>query len=231
CFKAVTLYLAPLLSLTAVLLSLFAFLAPVLILQDKVSLLTVSPSTGITDPGASGSVDGPTVRIGVLGSCSRTLNDDPLNCTAATLSPTYDLSVLPSNVPNLLTAPATATPAFIAVSLGFSCLFVLVFTLISFRSKMGAKLGAALEKPFINRAVAWFGLVAFMIGLTSFLVIRMWFGKAIDDFNQGLAQLGKQGPSLIASTGNGFTMVWISYAFLAVPLVCALAKLHVTAGK
>lgn len=65
--KAITLYLAPVLALTATLLSLFAFLAPTLMLQDRVSLLVVSPSTALSKPGSSGAVDGPTVFLGVLG--------------------------------------------------------------------------------------------------------------------------------------------------------------------
>ena len=65
--KAVTLYLAPLLSLTAILLSLFAFLAPTLLLHDRVALLTVTPSVSLTQPGSSQSVDGPSVFLGVLG--------------------------------------------------------------------------------------------------------------------------------------------------------------------
>lgn len=65
--KAVTLYLAPVLGLTAVLLSLFAFLAPTLLLHDQVALLTVTPSTVLTQPGPSKAIDGPSVFFGVLG--------------------------------------------------------------------------------------------------------------------------------------------------------------------
>ena len=65
--KAVTLYLAPLLALTAMILSLFAFLAPTLLLHDQVSLLVVSPSTTLSQPGPSRSVDGPSVFLGMLG--------------------------------------------------------------------------------------------------------------------------------------------------------------------
>lgn len=86
------------------------------------------------------------------------------------------------------------------------------------------------------------------LGLTAFLVIRMWFGKAIDDFNTAVKNQGSDGPALIATAGNGFTstshwcsckeivltqlpVAWVGYSFLAVPLVCSLAKLHVTGGK
>ena len=72
--KAVTLYLAPVLSLTALLLALFAFLAPVLLLEDRVALLSVTPSTAITDPGqTSSNIDGPTAHMGALGMTLRFL--------------------------------------------------------------------------------------------------------------------------------------------------------------
>jgi len=58
----------------------------------------------------------------------------------------------------------------------------------------------------------------------------MWFGKAVEDFNTTIQEGGNNGPHLIAQLSNGFTMVWVAYAFYAVPVVCALARLHVTAG-
>lgn len=67
--KAINQYLAPLLSLTSLLLILFAFLAPVVMLETKVALLTVGPSTSLTQPGSSGTVDGPSVFLGPLGEC------------------------------------------------------------------------------------------------------------------------------------------------------------------
>lgn len=65
--KAITLYLAPLLALTAVLLSLFSFLAPVVMLQDRVALLKVTPSTALIEAGPDKTVDGPSLFLGVLG--------------------------------------------------------------------------------------------------------------------------------------------------------------------
>jgi hypothetical protein len=61
------------------------------------------------------------------------------------------------------------------------------------------------------------------------LVLRLWFAKAVADFNNFADKDG-----LTASIGNGFIMAWVSYAFYAVPLVCSMAKLHVSttaAGK
>ena len=39
----------------------------------------------------------------------------------------------------------------------------------------------------------------------AFLVIRMWFGKAVRDFNKAVQLLGPVGPALVANTGNAFT--------------------------
>ena len=74
-----------------------------------------------------------------------------------------DLSVLPSSAPDLLSAPTATTPAFIAVSLAFTVIFFILFTLTSFRGKMG-KFGNALDKPGVQRATAWIGLLGFLIG-------------------------------------------------------------------
>lgn len=42
-------------------------------------------------------------------------------------------------------------------------------------------------------------------GLASFLIIRMYFGKAASDFNQSIQGQGTHGPQLIANTSNAFT--------------------------
>jgi hypothetical protein len=105
--KAVTLYLAQVLALTAIFLSLFAYLAPTLLLHDRVALLTVTPSTTLVQAGPPQGVDGPSVFLGalgtfflhnyslswtnlcLLGSCSRHNNAGAINCTDASISPTY----------------------------------------------------------------------------------------------------------------------------------------------
>jgi len=117
-----------------------------------------------------------------------------------------------------------------AVAISFSVVFFISFTLISFRHKLGG-LSATLEKPLVQRLSAWVGFFGFIIGITSFLVVRMWFGKAVEDFNASIEAQGQQGPQLVASTGNGFTMVWVAYAFYAVPVIVSLSKLNVTTSK
>jgi len=219
--------LAPLLAITAFILILFAYLAPTLMLSTQVSLLTVSPSTALTSPGSSNSsVDGPTVFFGALGSCARANAETTVNCTAPTVSPSYDLSVLPSSAPDLLDAPTATTPVFIAISLALTVIFLFMFTFTAHRAYLG-RAGAMFERPQIQRATAWIGFLGFIIGITSFLVLYMWFTKAVDDFNDDIKKTGSDAPQLIAATSNGFIMVWVGFAFYAVPLVSSLSKLHV----
>ena len=70
---------------------------------------------------------------------------------------------------------------------------------------MSDKFGAGLDKPFVHRFNGWIGFFGFFIGITSFLIMRMWFGKAIEDFNKSIQRMGDNGPQLIAADGNAFT--------------------------
>lgn len=225
--KLVPLYLAPVLALTSTLLTLFAYLAPAAMLSSQVALMIISPGRSVPLPGDSkDNVDGPTIRMGAVGSCAQSSNAGQIHCTTPSTSPTYNLTVLPGNTPTFLQAPAATTPAWIAVSLVFWTLFLIIFSMSAIRERLGPKLSAVLGKPMVARAAAWVGLLGFMIGLTSFLIIRMWFGKAVDDFDIQIAQMGASGPDISASLSNGFTMLWVAYAFGSVPLMCVLMKLH-----
>jgi len=82
------------------------------------------------------------------------------------LTVNLDLTVLPGNAPSLLlSGPGPSTPVFIAVALSFSTLFFFAFTFTTFRHKMGEGASAALEKPLVQRASAWIGVLGFMIGM------------------------------------------------------------------
>ncbi|KAH7915792.1 hypothetical protein BJ138DRAFT_1097566 [Hygrophoropsis aurantiaca] len=229
--KAVTLYFTPVLMLTALLLILFAYLAPTAMLHSQVALLTVTPSSSLTQPGSTQGIDGPSIFLGALGSCSRTSNTAGLVCSPSSVSPLYNTSIFPTNAPSaVISAPPSGAPVFIAIALALSAIFFITFTAISFRHFMG-KAGAVWEKPVVQRLSAWLGIFAFLLGLGSFLIVFMWFGKAVIDFNQSIQGQGSQGPQLIAQTGNAFTMVWVGYAFFAIPVIVSLAKLHVLATK
>lgn len=92
---------------------------------------------------------------------------------------------------------------------------------------MGEKMAAAMDKPLIQRITAWMGFIGFFIGFTTHMIVRMWFDKTVSDFNGSVAL----GVDAVANIGNAFTMVWVAYAFLAVPVTVALSKLHVQASK
>lgn len=144
-------------------------------------------------------------------------------CGVLTLISLADTSVLPGNTPSLLSAPVAATPVFIAISITFTIIFFFLYTFIAFRHRMG-KFGALFEKPTVQRSAAWIGLLGFMtgkrlvirfqkcsrsdlhstLGLTSFLILRMWFGKAVEDFNTTIIEGGSNSPQLLAETSNGF---------------------------
>ncbi|KAJ7220303.1 hypothetical protein GGX14DRAFT_434123 [Mycena pura] len=203
-----------------------------MLLQTKVALLTVTPSTVLVHSSESHPVDGPSVFLGALGSCSRAKNDVGVNCTTPSLSPVYDLSSLPPSAPRLLlSAPPLSTPVFLGIALALSIIFFITFTLVSFRHKMGEKTTAMLDKPIVQSVSAWLGVFGFLVGIVSFLILRMWFGKAADDFNQSIVLEGSAGPQLIAAVGNAFTMVWVAYTFYGVPVVISMAKLNVKASK
>ena len=74
-----------------------------------------------------------------------------------------DLSVLPGNAPDLLSAPTATTPVFIGIALAFTLIFFILYTLTALRSKLG-KAGPMFERPSIQRYTAWIGLFGFMIG-------------------------------------------------------------------
>ncbi|OAX42356.1 hypothetical protein K503DRAFT_847821 [Rhizopogon vinicolor AM-OR11-026] len=229
--KGTILYFTPVLMLTALLLSLFAYLAPTVMLHSQVALLTVTPSSALTQPGSSNAVDGPSIFLGPLGSCSRTNNEAGLICAPSSISPVYNTSIFTSDTPSsVISSPPEGAPAFMAISLALSVIFFIMYTAISFRHLMG-KAGAVWEKPSVQRFSAWIGIFAFLLGLASSLIIFMWFGKAADDFNQSIQGQGSNGPQLIANTGNAFTMIWVAYAFFAIPVVVSLAKFHVLATK
>ena len=72
--KAINQYLAPLLMLTSLLLIIFAYLAPNVMLATQVALLTVRPSISLTQPTSDvQGVDGPSVFLGALGKFTRVL--------------------------------------------------------------------------------------------------------------------------------------------------------------
>ncbi|KZO90571.1 hypothetical protein CALVIDRAFT_389823 [Calocera viscosa TUFC12733] len=246
--RLLTHQLPPVLSLVSFILALLALLAPVPTLHTSVSLLSITPSPlsfSKRDSAAfeelsrfnirtlrethielarDTTVDGPSVFMGLLGSCSRTTNEVDVACTNSTFSPTYDLTALPPNAPTLaLNGPTSSTPEFILTSIILLFFFSLHHALSSLIPE-GAKIHVPLTR--MARAMAWLGVIGWLVGMVAVIVLRSWYGNAQSSFNNSIIGLGSSAPQLTATVGNGFTMLWISYAFAAPALLIALVKLN-----
>ncbi|KZW02400.1 hypothetical protein EXIGLDRAFT_601897 [Exidia glandulosa HHB12029] len=230
--KAIILYLAPLLALTSFLLNLFVFLAPTVLFNDSVSLASVTPALLDLATNASvkahGEIDGPSLYVGLLGSCARKTNKEVLFCTTPSFAAVYNTSVLPTSIPNFLTAPVSATPVFAILALLLFAVFLPLFTLSALREKLPGKMNALFSRPMLGSFVAWAGVLSWLILAAVYLVMRMWLGRSVEDINAQIVNLGKGAPQLHAEISNGFTMIWVAQAFAAVPVVCSLMKLHMS---
>lgn len=229
--KAIILYLAPLLALTSFLLNLFVFLAPTILFHDSVSLARVTPALldlATNTSHKDSALDGPTVLVGMLGSCARASSKEVLFCSPPSFAATYNTSVLPSAIPNFLTAPVSATPVIAVLALLLFAVFLPFFTLSALREKLPGRLSALFSKPAVGSFVAWAGVLNWLVLMAVYLVMRMWLGRAVADINAQVVNLGKEAPQLHAEVANGFTMIWVAQAFAAVPVICSLMKLHMS---
>jgi len=218
--RGIVFYLAPLLYLTVLFLSTFAYLSPAAMLHDQVALLTVTPSAALAQPQP---IDGSRLFLGALGSCSKKNNTAQVQCAIPKLHPVYDLSVLPSSAPKLsIPSLVLNTPPFIAFSLGSAFIFFVLYILRAFRYKMG-KAGQLLDKWLMQKLIAWVGVIGFIIGLSSFVSLRRLLGKSVQSFNEAIQNPEYKGPQFVARTANGFIMLWIAYGFYTVALFVTLA--------
>jgi hypothetical protein len=219
-FRGITHYLAPLLYLTALFLSVFVYLSPALMLHDQVALLTVTP-TATMQPGPT---NGSRLLLGALGSCSKENSTAQVQCTNPNLHPVYDLSVLPSSTPTLsIPSLVLKTPHFIAFSLGCALVFFVLYVLTAYRYKMG-KAGQRFDNRTMQKLITYLGVLGILIGLGSFVSLRKWLGTSVQDFN-GAIQAKYTGPQFVARIGNGFIILWVAYGFYSVAVFVALTKL------
>jgi len=198
---------------------LLSFLSPVVILPTYASLVVVKPLWH----------DGPSVFLGFLGSCSRTNNSEPISCTHPSLSPDYDLSVLPSITLNVFSL-LNGAPLAIAIGMGLSWTFFILFVAFSLRAKFGTRLFnawllAQLDKPMVQRASTFLGLAGFVITFFTFSIVYMLCGKYIHDFNAAVEFLA--GPPLNAEFSSGFRVLGIGIALDFVILIWAAMKIHI----
>lgn len=182
---------------------------------------------------ASRPVDGPSVFMGLLGSCARTSNSAPTHCTGESITPVYDLSVLPDNHPRFLSNPTATGPQFLLASTIFLTLFLILHLLFSLPERLPTTPAGIVKLASHSQAIrlsAWLGVLGLTMGLCTVIVLRIWIGKAVEDFNQDIIDMGKGAPQLVASVQNGFTMMWIAYSFAAPSIVCALFQVQFAAA-
>jgi hypothetical protein len=90
------LVLASLLCLVSSILSLLVLLAPTVVSNDNVALARIYPAIlnlAKNSTSQGGEVDGPSVLLGLLGSCARSTNDAPFVCTAPSPAAAYSTRV------------------------------------------------------------------------------------------------------------------------------------------
>ncbi|EJT96930.1 hypothetical protein DACRYDRAFT_25367 [Dacryopinax primogenitus] len=246
--RLLTHHLPPVLSLVSFILALLALLSPVPALHTSVNLLSITPTQSPAakrdvaafeelsrfnirtlrelhiELARDTTVDGPSIFMGLLGSCARSSNEADVTCTNSTFNPTYDLSALPTNTPALaLDGPTASTPEFILTSIILLFLFSAHHALASLLPE-GAKIHGPLGK--MARAMGWLGVIGWLVGMVAVIVLRAWYGNAQSAFAKAIAAAGSSAPALTATVGNGFTMLWIAYAFAAPALLIALVKLN-----
>lgn len=247
--KLLTVQLSPLLALVSTFLILFTFLGPVPIASESVALVTIVPGNAqpqlntrslpenfirrrkvpraaalaIVERAESKAISGPTLRFGFLGSCIKSAPGDE-GCTPPSLSPVYDTSALPKSTPFVQSPPQTSSD-WMLLSLIFLNVFLLLGTLptVPFMPKAVTNI---LNKPFAVRTVAWLGIIGWLAGITTTVVLRVSFGNSCDKFN---SQAAMAGVKLVANVSNGFTMLWIAFALAVPALICSLFKLQLEA--
>ncbi|KAJ7192343.1 hypothetical protein GGX14DRAFT_406446 [Mycena pura] len=175
--------------------TLVAFIFNLLVLLDPVSLQSAQFAFLYVKP--SGEADGPTLFLGLLGSCSRPDNEAQFNCTSMSFAPTYILSDYPAQ--QLLSPPPSSAGAtiFITLSLVSSGIFFLAF--------LAMERGWS-TRPFIKTLANFSGFIAWLCGICGFIIASVWFRKVADDFNE----INGDDAPLVAVTGEAFTMGFVS---------------------
>ncbi|KAG9046962.1 hypothetical protein FS837_003298 [Tulasnella sp. UAMH 9824] len=222
--KLLTVQLSPLLALVSTFLILFTFLGPVPIPSENVALVTIVPGNAqplntrslpenfirrrtvpraaalaIVERAESKAISGPTLRFGLLGSCIKSAAGVE-GCTPSSLSPVYDTSALPKSSPFVQSPPQTS-PDWMLLSLIFLDLYILFGALATFPF-MPKAVANILNKPMVVRTVTWLGIIGWLAGITTTIVLRVSFGNSVDRFN---GQAAMAGVKLVANVSNGFT--------------------------
>ncbi|KAJ7222124.1 hypothetical protein GGX14DRAFT_662677 [Mycena pura] len=184
-------------SLTSTLILMLACISPAPVIHTGLALMTVGPPFNAPN--------GPSVFLGLLGSCSRPTNGAHVSCTKVTIASTvklvYDLedTKLPAQATDLLLdGPNTPTSIVLTlVLLPLSACFCLALIYLAFMKER--KRGDLLS-------VTYFGVVNFIIGVVASLVLYIRVAEAVQIFNNGIHSAG-----LRASVGNSFIMFLVAF--------------------
>jgi len=192
-----------------------------------VTMVTITTSSALYSPNSPVN-DGPSLDLGLLGSCFRQNNTANRICTAySVVTPRYHIAGLPNTIANkMLTPPPAFISFFIFIVICFIITFAAGYTITAFRQRKGEFVGGW-EKSRIQFYMAWVAAVGFVVGALCFLFVFIWFQKAIEDFNNIIVSQG--GPSLIAAFAHGFIMMLAAYIFYAMILIITLAKWYLPA--
>ncbi|KAJ7107161.1 hypothetical protein C8R43DRAFT_1114276 [Mycena crocata] len=196
----IPLFLALSATVVASIFNLLVLVDPVYLRAAQFAVLYVKPSNA---------TDGPTLFMGLLGSCHRPNDTAQYNCTRLSFTPTYNTSLLPDNPARPLLSPPPSTagaPLFFILSLVSSIFFVIAFL---------AMAKGWVKSPIIKILTCSTGIFACMFTVCGFLITSQWFNKTAIDFNL----INGADGLLVAVTGEAFTMGWISIVLGALAVI------------
>jgi hypothetical protein len=124
-----------------------------------------------------------------------------------------DLSVLPDSHPRFLSNPTSTAPQFLLASLIFLTLFLILHILFSLPERLPTTPAGIVKLASHSLAIrfsAWMGVLGLTMGLCTVIALRIWIGKAVEDFNQDIIDMGKNAPQLVANVQNGFTSKFLA---------------------
>ncbi|KAF8312134.1 hypothetical protein DL93DRAFT_2156884 [Clavulina sp. PMI_390] len=252
-------WLAPIMFLASIFLSIFSFVGPVPT-THHVALIAVTPmnsemmgasrrdiSSFAYAEGAEGrrvpraalfgvlsaTTDGASAFIGPLGSCAKAHNADQLTCQSANWDATYDYSLLPSNAPKtaLPPSPPSTSPPFYLTAIIISTLFFL----LTFVASLADLLPSAPAALATMNTHPGFNQGVTSLGMLGFIMTLLTALVWRISFGRDVQEfniriaVASGSPALVASLSNGFTMIWISLGFQAPLLACQFFKLHMEA--
>ncbi|KAG8985876.1 hypothetical protein FRB93_005602 [Tulasnella sp. JGI-2019a] len=130
------------------------------------------------------------------------------------------LSSLPAGLrASFVTSPPQTSPQWTVITIVCIFVFAILTAVPLFVTKLAAN-------PAFCRSTAWVGIIGWLTGLVTVIVLHVTFANAAAAFNMMAANQKSQ---LVADIGNGFAILWIAFALIVPSLICTLfsCKMHV----